>query len=324
MGSSCKTHIKGIPARTMSASPITVGLPVYNGENYVAAAIASLQAQTFEDFILIISDNASEDSTGDICLDAARQDERIEYHRQPSNIGAPANYNFTLNRSESEFFMWHAHDDLRAPSYLESAYEAMNDWPDASVVFTRAMLIGPGGEPIREKPRPDSLLADRPHARLRAAITSRHADIVLFGLMRRNLLELTGKHGSFMGGDRLLIAELALLGRFVELEDILFFNRDHPDRYVRMERSRETERLRAAWWDPEKAGKITMPRWQGFFSYLSAVRSHPLSSRDRLLSYGAVARSLFDNRMYLSKQLIREAIGIVRAATARAVARSRS
>lgn len=292
--------------------PITIGLPVYNGENYVDQSIRCLRDQTFGDFRLIISDNASTDSTEEIARSAALEDERIIYHRQPVNLGGPANYNFTLAQAAGDFFMWHAHDDLRDPRFLELAYAHMGASRKTSVTFSRASAIGPDGEELGPMFRPAGLIHHSAHRRLRAVIGAPRPELVLFGLMRRELLEQTRKHGSFKGGDRILVAEMALLGDFHELDDVLFQNRDHPDRYTRMSTGPGAERKRREWWDPTRpVDTISMPRWRGFREYLAAIRRHPLTSAERIRCYIAMFQSLFDNRMYLAKQLAREPIGVV-------------
>ena len=302
----------------MSSPPVSIGLPVYNGENYLSQAIESLRGQTFGDFELIISDNASVDATEDIAREAAGKDRRIRFYRQEVNAGGPANYNFVLSQARSDdFFLWHAHDDLRAPEFLERSLQVMRESPQTSVVFSSAMSIGQHGEGLTVKPRPADLLSDRPHRRLRAVITSRHPDIVLFGLMRRHLLERTDKHGSFKGGDRILVAEMALLGEFVEIDEFLFFNRDHPDRYTRMPRDQGMRQQKNAWLDPTSDEKISLPRWMGFTKYLQAVHRHPLARAEKARCYAAVGQVLFDNRMYVFKQLIREIQKAVPGAVAR-------
>ena len=81
-----------------SAPRLSIGLPVFNGENYLAEAIDTLLAQTYTDYELIISDNASTDGTREICEKYAAKDERIRYLRQPRNIGAAPNHNFLVQR----------------------------------------------------------------------------------------------------------------------------------------------------------------------------------------------------------------------------------
>ena len=69
---------------------VSIGMPVYNGEKYIREALDSLLAQTFTDFELIISDNASTDATEIICREYAAHYPQIRYVRQRVNRGAPA------------------------------------------------------------------------------------------------------------------------------------------------------------------------------------------------------------------------------------------
>ena len=78
--------------------------------------------QAYEDFELIISDNASTDETPEICRRYARLDSRIRYYRQADNIGSSANHNFVLGESRGELFKWASHDDLYAPQLLDAAW----------------------------------------------------------------------------------------------------------------------------------------------------------------------------------------------------------
>src|SRR5690349_812781 len=97
-----------MPAR---APQVSIGLPVYNGEKYLLNAIGSLLKQDFEDFELVISDNASTDKTEAMCHEFAAKDKRIRYHRNETNIGATGNYNRVFRLSNGEFFRWASHDD---------------------------------------------------------------------------------------------------------------------------------------------------------------------------------------------------------------------
>lgn len=104
---------------TMNNPPkVSIGMPVFNGEKYICEAIDSLLAQTFRDFELIISDNASTDATQAICEEYACRDLRIRYVRQPENRGAPANFQFVLDEAVGEYFMWAAADDLWDANWL--------------------------------------------------------------------------------------------------------------------------------------------------------------------------------------------------------------
>lgn len=101
---------------------ISIGMPVYNGAQYIREALDSLLGQTFTDFELIISDNASTDATQSICEEYARRDPRVRYLRQAANKGALANFQFVLDQAQGEFFMWAAADDLWDKHWIETVY----------------------------------------------------------------------------------------------------------------------------------------------------------------------------------------------------------
>src|SRR5690348_2515296 len=114
----------------MKVAPrLSVGLPVYNGERYLAETLDSLIEQTFEDFELIISDNASTDGTAGICRRYEKLDSRIRYFRQPRNIGGAPNHNFVARQARGELFKWVSADDLYARDLLERCVDALNDLP---------------------------------------------------------------------------------------------------------------------------------------------------------------------------------------------------
>lgn len=106
---------------------VSIGMPVFNGAEYIREALDSLLGQTFSDFELIISDNASSDETETICRKYAQRDSRIRYVRQSENKGAAANFGFVLDRAKADLFMWAAYDDLWAPNYLMDATTLLAD-----------------------------------------------------------------------------------------------------------------------------------------------------------------------------------------------------
>ncbi len=98
---------------------ITVGMPVYNGAATIGRAVAGLEAQTFGDYVVIVSDNASTDSTTEVLADWAARDHRVTVHHQPVNLGTVGNFNYLISQAETDYFMWHACDDQLSPDYLE-------------------------------------------------------------------------------------------------------------------------------------------------------------------------------------------------------------
>lgn len=98
---------------------VSIGMPVFNGELFIREALDSLLAQTFIDFELIISDNASTDGTESICREYAVKDSRIRYVRQPKNRGGIFNLQFLLDEAVGEYFMWAAADDVWSDNWID-------------------------------------------------------------------------------------------------------------------------------------------------------------------------------------------------------------
>lgn len=98
---------------------ITIGLPVYNGAKFIHNAIRSLLEQSYTNFELIISDNASTDQTESICQNFVRVDKRIKYIRQETNRGIVWNFNYVLLQADTEYFMWAAADDVWHPEFIQ-------------------------------------------------------------------------------------------------------------------------------------------------------------------------------------------------------------
>jgi glycosyltransferase involved in cell wall biosynthesis len=277
---------------------VSVGVPVFNGANYLKAALDSLVSQTFVDLEVIVADNASTDETEEIGRAAAASDSRVTYHRHAENIGAAANFNFTLERASGEFFMWSPHDDLRHPKFVDSAVEAFGFSAGTAAVFSRSASIDPSGNQRRIMQRPDELLSFDPATRFRATINCRHPGVIIFGLVRSDLMRRLDGQRNYPGGDRVLAAELALNGSFIELDEVMFFNRDHPDRYVQLKNrlGDEGRRQQEGWWVPTRAQQVTFPGWRRIDGYLRAIRRAPLTAQEKRRCYLALLGAATDQK----------------------------
>ncbi|MBW0011081.1 MAG: glycosyltransferase family 2 protein, partial [Pseudonocardiales bacterium] len=132
----------------MSTTPplVSVGLPVRNGEEVVEGALRSVLAQQHEDLELVISDDASTDGTGEICRSYARSDSRVRYHRQPENIGLPANFMQVMHLARGTFLKWIGDDDWVAPSYLSRCLERFAADDRLILVTTQQVFLGEDGQ----------------------------------------------------------------------------------------------------------------------------------------------------------------------------------
>ncbi len=265
----------------MSGPKLNVGLPVRDGEAFVAEAIGSILAQTFSDFQLIISDNASTDGTEEICRHYARVDSRVSYHRQSTNVGAAANYNFTFQKATGEYFRWSAHDDLVEPTMFERCVLALENDPNAVLAYPRTRLSFGDAESEERYEDHLDLLADRPHLRLRRLVSNLDLCNAIFGVIRSNTLRQTRLIGPFASSDEVLLAELALLGRFVEVPEYLFIRRLHSARST-VAHAQISDRT--AWFDPSARHRRHLHRTKVLLEDVKSVWSIDLSTRQRLSS----------------------------------------
>ncbi|MEQ8801819.1 glycosyltransferase family 2 protein [Haliea sp.] len=265
-----------------STPRLSIGLPVFNGENYLAAALAGLLEQEFTDFELIIADNASTDQTAEICRVFAASDSRIRYMRNAENVGAAANYNLTLELARGHYFKWAAHDDVCLPGFLQACVDCLDSHPDVVLCHTRSVGIGTRGEVKGVYAEECSFDALTPATRLWTAISRPHVCIAVFGVMRREVLLKTVRHGDWLGADRNLLAELSLHGRVVLLPAFLFQRREHPEASIH---KFATEAERLLWFNPGHATRRAFPTWRRFQEYTRAVHRSPLGVIERLRCY---------------------------------------
>src|SRR5262245_60272429 len=127
--------------RAKNKPRVSIGLPVYNGARYLAEALDSLLVQTYENFELIICDNASTDHTEEICRAYANQDKRILYIRNKTNIGASRNYMHTFERASTEYFRWATYDDTSDPDLLTRCIEVLDQESTVVLAYPRTVLI---------------------------------------------------------------------------------------------------------------------------------------------------------------------------------------
>jgi hypothetical protein len=245
-----------------AANPkVSVGLPVHDGERYLDEAVASLLGQTFEDLELVISDNASTDGTEDICRGWAARDPRVKYVRNATNLGAAANHNRVLTLARGELFKWAAHDDVWGTTFVARAVKVLDGDPGVVLVHPRAAAIDADGRRLDVFDPVSGLDDPRPHVRFRRALAVGEEVYLVWGLMRRAEVLAVGGMGSHVGLDRSLISAMSLRGRFHEVTEVLFFQREHPGRSVNRYDWRRPRQV-VAWLDPARTGRRISPAWR--------------------------------------------------------------
>jgi glycosyltransferase involved in cell wall biosynthesis len=265
---------------------VSVGIPVYNGERYVAQAIECILAQTFEDFELIISDNASSDRTPEICQAYAARDGRIRYTRSETNRGAAWNHNRVFELASGEYLKWQCHDDLCDPTFLEKCVAVLEKEPSVVLCHSQFVRIDEAGKQIEKKTYGWDPVASSPikrdgapHERFRSLIYRRNTCEEIYGLMRAKAVKETRLIGNYTASDDNFLAELVLRGRFYEIPEPLLYYRLHPHKSTEAVNNR-VERM--VWFDTAAAGRMCIPFWRQFREYLSLIHRAPLPWSERL------------------------------------------
>ena len=208
---------------------VSIGLPVYNGEHYIARAIGSLLAQDYALIELIISDNASTDRTPEICREYAAKDSRVHYHRNSANLGVVKNFNRVFELASGDYFMWAGDHDLRAPTYVSRCIEIMAADPSVVLCCSQTVRVAPDGShsaiiPPRLDTRGLAVVT-----RFQLVIWSLSYCYQTYGLIRSDALKRTQLFRDTIGPDAVLLTELALLGAFAYVPELLFYMRQMPD-----------------------------------------------------------------------------------------------
>jgi glycosyltransferase involved in cell wall biosynthesis len=300
---------KGTIVMSNHIPKVSIGLPVYNGAKYLPSAIHSLLTQTFEDFELIISDNASTDGTAEICQWYAKRDSRIRYHREEKNRGAAWNFTRTFELARGEYFKWQAHDDLCETTFLEKCVAVLDADPSVVLCHTRSAVIDclgnlapedPAswrrtGEGVILPPVGDALTVRELDA---ATPAVRYAGVLLktiwcfemFGVVRRSVMQQTGKLRAYRAAEKVFLAELSLRGRFHEVPEVLFLSRRHADQFSLMATTAQHQ-----WVKPgQKKLRLPIPRQvRPTIGHLMLLPAAPIGWGQRVRCFGGWLQYVF-------------------------------
>lgn len=262
---------------------VSIGVPVYNGERYLQHALDSILAQSFTDFELLISDNASTDGTERICREYAAADSRVHYTRWDVNEGAARNYNRLVEMASGKYFKWAAHDDICAPGLLGQCVAALDSSPPSVVLcYPKTILIDENGAKVGTYKDNMDLRLPQPHQRLHHLLQHLRMCNAVFGLIRTDALRKTRMIGNFVASDMVLLAELCLLGEFREVPERLFLRRRHQEASCFAHQSPEE---RAVWFDPRNKGRWVFPMLEMLVQHFRAIARTRISASEKMRCY---------------------------------------
>ena len=275
---------------------VSIGMPVYNGGKYLKDALQSILSQTYGDFELIISDNASTDDTMEICWSFGEKDRRIRYFRSENNMGAAWNFNRVFHLSSGKYFQWACHDDVWTSTLLGRCVEILDRDPEVALCCSRTTYIDENSSPTRSLiGRPEFQDRD-PSRRFRKFLvyhTLPNECNQVLGLFRADILKKTPLLGSYPATDMILLGEVILHGKFYEIPECLFIRRDHPMSSVNANPGWEE---RAVWFNPSQRGKIQLHAWRWLFEWMKSVQRSPIGGIERMKCRIIVAQWAKRNR----------------------------
>lgn len=275
---------------------LSIGLPVYNGEKYLAEAIHSILGQTLSDFELIICDNASTDNTQDICQAYSERDGRIRYFRNQENIGAMQNWYRTFQLSSGEYFLGAAHDDVFHPDFAEQCLSVLDQSPEVVVCFTKTKIIDEHGNFVRNFEGEADLTSNRSYVRLYNALSTDLLCIQLLGVIRSGAFRRTREYSGYYGCDRNVLAELSLLGVIHEVPEYLFYHRLYPEALGAARNSGRTlKELQLL--DPGIKWDARFPTLTRFINYFASIRRLVADMNDRIHCYRQLVRIILEKSL---------------------------
>lgn len=273
------------------ASPrprLSIGIPVFNGDDFLAETLDSLRAQTYSDFEIIISDNASTDRTESICRDYAALDARIRYSRNAENVGLSRNCNLLPPLARGSLFKWAMADDPYEPEFLEVCIGILDRHPDSIMACTQARFIDESGQDIEITAPSFDLPFEDPFERVRAIFRYRSWVNSILGVVRLAPLLETPLLPRYSGGDYALLAQLALRGKILESPQRLLRRRLHQ----RASSQIANDSQRVGEMVTGQTGRRAFPEWSRLRDDLRTAWSPQFSFRDRLRLVGALGGRL--------------------------------
>jgi glycosyltransferase involved in cell wall biosynthesis len=279
---------------------ISIGMPVYNGQLFLAEAFDSLLGLTFADFELIVSDNCSTDDTRAICESYMQRDRRIRYIRQPDNYGATFNWNFVVHQARAPFFKWASANDRCEPSMLEDCARVLNEDSRVVLCYGTTMLMDDDGKQLGAYEGDPEIMDASPSRRFLRLLTELSMNNAQSGLIRMASLLGTRLERHYPAGDQILMAELALRGLYQKLPKVLLYRRIGKESTTRFLTAKELREFH----DPH-ASTHQLISWRNHTDCIFSALRAPVGGGEKLRALKIALRRAYWERGKLWRDLRR-------------------
>ncbi len=280
---------------------VSIAVPAYNCEKFIAQSLESLLGQTYGDFELVISDNASTDGTEAICRRYEALDKRVRYVRRTQNIGGPGNFRYVFSLCSGRYHKWSTADDYWHPNFLEESVRVLDEKPDVVLCYPKTRKIDMTGNVIAAYDDRLHLIDESPRIRFRQLYERIGLCNAHLGLIRREAMLTTRLIAGHQASDVDFLAEMALRGKFWLLPDVRFFRRFHAESSSWARDDAEHQRK---YYDPLAKVDPGMHAWRRLLFEIGLVWRSPLGIVDKVALSGDVARWARYARHTLSQELM--------------------
>lgn len=204
---------------------ISLGLPVFNEVKFLDLTLKSILAQTYEEFELIVVDNASFDGSYELLQDIAKNDKRIKLFRNEKNLGESKNFNLTFEYSSGDYFMWIGAHDIYENDYLSLLIEKLHKENFShDLIFSNISNIDEKGMVIQKKKEVGFEFHNSNFITriIKLPWVFEGSGDMVMGLFSRKALERTSIFSeNVLWPDNLLIHQIASMGNIARVEQVL-------------------------------------------------------------------------------------------------------
>ena len=279
---------------------VSIAVPAYNCEKYISQSLDSLLGQTYGDFELVISDNASTDGTEEVCRRYVAMDKRVRYIRRTENIGGPGNFRYVFAQCSGQYHKWSTADDFWHPKFLEEAVAVLDGRPDVVLCYPKTRLIDASGAKLSDYDDRLDLADASPRTRFRDLYERIGLCNAHLGLIRREAMLRTQLIAPHKASDIDFLGELALIGKFSLLPDVRFYRRFHQES---SSWARDNQEHQKRYYDPANQFKGGAETWHRLRFQWAMLWRSPIGLADKLALSNDLARWTRHQRVILSREL---------------------
>lgn len=277
---------------------LSVGLPVYNGLPYLEETLQSVRDAEFQDYELIVCDNASTDGTREVVEEFAREDSRIRYFRNERNIGAARNFNRSFELARGKYFRWLASDDLHSHGAIARCVDVLERDPSVFLAFPRTRVIDSDGNVAQDYDDGDGWSSSSPSDRFKYSLGRWGLSNPMFGVIRTDVLRHATLQGDYPASDLVMQSDLAIRGRFVRVSGEYYYRRMHDG----CTDSLDAVAL-AQFYDPNRGSAFGNKRLRLFRELARVVQRAPVTQSERRRMWILLALHAWNERIVLAREI---------------------